>query len=85
MAERLRKVNVPINNVRKLRTQYSNTKSEKNYSFVKRFLTIIRLGLRSLEPFRNNHFVTLMNSFMPQWKPRRFMLNRLPLRHDGGT
>jgi len=35
-----------------------------------------------IEPTHNHHFVTLMNSFMPQWKHYRDMLNRLPVRHE---
>ena len=35
-----------------------------------------------LEPTHNNHFVTLMDKFMPQWRFCRAELNRLPLRHE---
>lgn len=35
-----------------------------------------------IEPTHNHHFVTLMNTFMPQWKHYRDLLNRLPVRHE---
>ena len=34
-----------------------------------------------IEPTHNARFVALMDKFMPQWKTRRAMLNRLPVRH----
>jgi len=35
-----------------------------------------------LEPTHNSHFITLMNSFLPQWQFYRDALNRLPVRHE---
>jgi len=35
-----------------------------------------------LEPTHNTRFTTLMNSLIPEWRRRREMLNRLPVRHE---
>jgi len=35
-----------------------------------------------LEPTHNERFQALMNQFMPDWKHRRQVLNRLPVRHE---
>lgn len=35
-----------------------------------------------LEPSHNARFVALMDRFMPQWRFRRGVLNRLPVRHE---
>lgn len=35
-----------------------------------------------LEPTHNEHFVALMDRFMPKWGYLREELNRLPLRHE---
>lgn len=35
-----------------------------------------------LEPTHNKRFVTLLNSFMPNWEQRRSVLNALPVRHE---
>lgn len=35
-----------------------------------------------LEPTHNERFVSLMDRFMPNWRRRREILNRLPLRHE---
>ncbi|MEI6846621.1 MAG: SprT family zinc-dependent metalloprotease [Chlorobiaceae bacterium] len=34
------------------------------------------------EPTHNQQFVALMNTFLPQWKHYREVLNRLPVRHE---
>ncbi len=38
-----------------------------------------------LEPTHNRRFVGLMDRFMPRWKHRRDVLNRLPLRYERWT
>lgn len=43
---------------------------------------VVHEMIHLLEPTHNYHFVILMNSFMPQWKHYRDMLNRLPVRHE---
>lgn len=35
-----------------------------------------------LEPSHNNHFISLMDRFMPKWRFYRDELNRLPVRHE---
>jgi predicted metal-dependent hydrolase len=35
-----------------------------------------------LEPSHNARFVALMDRFMPRWRFRRDVLNRLPVRHE---
>jgi predicted metal-dependent hydrolase len=35
-----------------------------------------------LEPTHNTRFTTLMDSLIPEWRRRREMLNRLPVRHE---
>lgn len=35
-----------------------------------------------LEPTHNNHFIALMDRFMPNWRFHRNLLNRLPVRHE---
>lgn len=35
-----------------------------------------------LEPTHNNRFIALMDLFVPQWRFRRELLNRLPVRHE---
>ena len=35
-----------------------------------------------LEPTHNTPFTTLMDSLIPEWRRRREMLNRLPVRHE---
>ena len=35
-----------------------------------------------LDPSHNDHFVALMNQFMPAWQSCRQMLNTLPVRHE---
>ena len=35
-----------------------------------------------LEPTHNQHFVALMDQFMPKWKFYKEQLNRLPVRHE---
>ncbi|MDX8404735.1 MAG: SprT family zinc-dependent metalloprotease [Mariprofundus sp.] len=35
-----------------------------------------------LEPTHNDRFVSLMDSFMPNWRAQRDALNRLPVRHE---
>ncbi|NTW84422.1 MAG: M48 family metallopeptidase [Chlorobiaceae bacterium] len=35
-----------------------------------------------IEPTHNKHFAELMNTFLPQWKHYRDLLNRLPVRHE---
>ena len=38
--------------------------------------------LHILEPTHNERFLALMSHFMPNWKHRRQVLNRLPVRHE---
>ena len=38
-----------------------------------------------LERKHNTHFSALMDRFMPEWRQRRNLLNRLPLRHEEWT
>ena len=38
-----------------------------------------------LEPTHNNHFITLMDGFIPKWQFYRDELNRLPVRHEDWT
>lgn len=38
-----------------------------------------------LERKHNAHFSALMDRFMPEWRQRRNLLNRLPLRHEEWT
>ena len=38
-----------------------------------------------LEPTHNERFVTLMDQFLPGWRLRRDLLNRLPVRHEEWT
>lgn len=38
-----------------------------------------------LEPHHNERFVTLMDRFLPGWRLRRDLLNRLPVRHEEWT
>lgn len=38
-----------------------------------------------LEPSHNERFVTLMDRFLPSWRQRRDVLNRLPVRHEEWT
>lgn len=35
-----------------------------------------------LEPTHNQRFIALMDSFIPQWRSSRDILNRLPVRHE---
>ena len=35
-----------------------------------------------LEPRHNDHFIALMDQFMPNWQHRRDQLSRLPVRHE---
>jgi len=35
-----------------------------------------------LEPTHNTRFTTLVDSLIPEWRRRREMLNRLPVRHE---
>jgi predicted metal-dependent hydrolase len=35
-----------------------------------------------LEPTHNQHFIALMDHFMPLWRHRRDVLNRLPVKHE---
>jgi predicted metal-dependent hydrolase len=35
-----------------------------------------------LEPTHNQHFIALMDQFMPKWKFYKAQLNRLPVRHE---
>ena len=35
-----------------------------------------------LEPTHNSRFIALMDHFIPQWRSRRELLNRLPVRHE---
>lgn len=35
-----------------------------------------------LEPTHNQHFIALMDQFLPKWKLHKNRLNRLPLRHE---
>lgn len=39
--------------------------------------------LHLLEPTHGARFVALMDQHMPEWRGRRELLNRLPLRHEG--
>jgi len=35
-----------------------------------------------LEPTHNRRFIALMDHFIPEWRYRKQMLNRLPVRHE---
>lgn len=35
-----------------------------------------------LEPTHNDHFLSLMDRYMPNWRSRKELLNRLPVRHE---
>ena len=35
-----------------------------------------------IEPAHNENFIRLMDQFLPGWKARRELLNRLPVRHE---
>jgi hypothetical protein len=43
---------------------------------------IIHEMVHLLEPIHNEHFIELMERFMPRWQSRRETLNRLPVRHE---
>ncbi len=43
---------------------------------------VVHEMIHILEPTHNERFQTLMNQFMPDWRHRRQVLNRLPVRHE---
>ena len=43
---------------------------------------IVHEMVHLLERTHNNHFLALMDQFMPQWRYYREMLNRLPVHHE---
>lgn len=46
---------------------------------------VVHEMLHILEPTHNERFQAYMNHFMPDWKHRRQVLNRLPVRHEHWT
>ena len=43
---------------------------------------VVHEMIHLLEPTHNNHFIALMDQFMPTWQFQRQELNRLPVRHE---
>ena len=43
---------------------------------------VVHEMIHILEPTHNERFRAFMNQFMPDWKHRRQILNRLPVRHE---
>jgi hypothetical protein len=88
------KIGVAVNGVyvRRMKTRWGSCNSKAqtirlNTDLAKKPLEcleyiVVHEVIHILEPTHNERFQTLMNQFMSDWRHRRQVLNRLPVRHE---